>query len=425
MLVKNTDAYFDYLTGLYNRLYLFENFSENINEFIVVFLDIDDFKYINDTYGYEIGDEFLKKFVRRLSKIVGNRGKVFSYNADKFLVLFPKENFKDIYEKVELLFQKLKEIIIVGDIEIACSISIGIYITEKDDKIDDAIKKAEIAMQEAKQKVKGQYVFYKHQIEKEKMRKANILTELKKSILRNELYILYQPILSVKGNKIQEVEALLRWNNEKLGEVSPVEFIPIAEETGFIREMGFWVIEEVCRQIKEWEKKNLDLKVAINISPNQFKDKMFFENYKYIVKNNNVKFSKIKFEITETQIFKTEEKTVENLLEIMKLGTKISLDDFGAGYSSMKNMILIPCSEIKIDKIFIDYITKDTKIQNLIASIIHTAHRLGYDVIAEGVEYKEQYDKLLEYDCEKIQGYFISRPIGEKDIIKFIKRRSS
>lgn len=224
----------------------------------------------------------------------------------------------------------------------------------------------------------------------------------------------------MERKKIEEVEALMRWNHEELGEISPAEFIPIAEEMVIIRELGYWLIKKVLRQIKEWNKEGLNLKVAINISPQQVAEKDFLKKMKETINKEDIDFRQIKLEITETQIFKLDEQRLKDLTELINLGVDIALDDFGEGYSSIKSLVFLPITEVKIDKIFIDYIHQDKKIQKLISSIIYAVHELGYKVIAEGVEYKEQFDKLLEYGCDKIQGFYISKPINEKDIVEFV-----
>lgn len=422
MKAGNELHYFDRVTGLPNRQYLYKYFSKNISEFVVILLDIDDFKYANGTFGHRFGDKYLKAFSIKLSKMLGGNGNVFFHNGDEFLIFLPKLDLEMIDNEIELLFKKLQDSFKVEGREIYNSVSMGVYITRENDSIDDAIRKAEAAMYVAKRRGKGQYKYFNENIEKDIMKKIIMINELRKAITRNELYLLYQPILNIKENKVLEVEALLRWKNKELGEVSPVDFIPIAEETGLIREIGYWIIKKVCKQVKKWEKKNMDLKVAINISPNQFDDKDFFYNIKNIITNEGVDFNKIKFEITETQILKLEKRNMRNLIELTKLGTSISLDDFGVGYSSLKNLAFFPVSELKIDKSFIDYININEKIEKLIYSIIFVAYKMGYKVTAEGVESKEQLDKLLKYGCDKIQGYYIGKPMRENDIVEFVCR---
>ncbi|QIB27100.1 putative bifunctional diguanylate cyclase/phosphodiesterase [Caloranaerobacter azorensis] len=422
MKLRSRLHYFDRITGLPNRQYLYKYFSKNISEFIVILLDIDDFKYANGTFGHKFGDKYLKAFSIKISKILGEEGDVFFHNGDEFLIFLPKLGLEMIDSRIESLFKKLQDSFKVEGREIYNSVSMGVYITKENDSIDDAIRKAEAAMYIAKRKGKGHYRYFDENVEKDAMKKIIMVNELRKAITRNELYLLYQPILDIKENKILEVEALLRWKNGELGEVSPVDFIPIAEETGLIREIGYWVIRKACNQIKKWENENVNLKVAINISPNQFDDKDFFYNVKNIVTREKVDFSKIKFEITETQILKLEKRNMKRLMELTKMGAVISLDDFGVGYSSLKNLVFFPVSELKIDKSFIDNININKKIEKLISSILFMAYKMGYKVTAEGVERKEQLDKLLEYGCDKIQGYYIGKPMIESDIIEILQR---
>lgn len=412
--------YYDHTTRLSNRRYFLRFFESKIDEFVIVLLDIDDFQYMNNIYGYKYSDRFLRKFSNRLNNLVGKSGNVFICDSNQFLIVMPKINLKIINNKIKLLQKKLKEILIIDDKEIACSVSMGIYITGKGDSVIDALRKAEVALHEAKLKGKGQYKYFNKKIEEKVLRKAAIINEIKKSIIGDELYLLYQPILDLKEKRITEVEALIRWRSKELRCVSPSEFIPVAEEIGFIREIGYWVINKVCKQIKEWNNQNIYIKVAINISPNQFEDKRLLKNIKRIFKNKDIEFNQVKFEITETQMFESKKENIKHLKKLVKMGAIISLDDFGTGYSSNKNMAILPISEIKIDKCFIDNLKDDKKEQVLVKSAIVTAHELGYTVVAEGVEKKEQFDKLIELGCDKIQGFYIGKPMNENDIIDFL-----
>lgn len=398
-------------------------FIENIEEYVVVFLEIDNIRYINDTFGHSIGDKFLSMFGNRLSQIVGEEGIVFKYNDGEFVILLHKNEKELIDKKIQFILNKSNKVFKEVDYEILPTASIGVYTPNSNDKIDDTIKKAYIAMYQGKTEGKGNYKHFTDSIEEKIKRKTLLTKELTKSIERNYegLYLIYQPIYNVVKKKIEEVEALMRWKNQELGEISPAEFIPIAEETRIIRGLGYWLIKKVLRQIKEWNKEGLNLKVAINISPQQVAEKDFLKKIKETIHEEDIDFRQIKLEITETQILKLDEQRFKDLIELINLGVDIALDDFGEGYSSIKSLVFSPITEVKIDKIFIHDIHQDEKIQKLISSIIYTVHRLGYKVIAEGVEYKEQFDKLLEYGCDKIQGYYIERPIDEKKIVEFIK----
>lgn len=398
-------------------------FIENIEEYVVVFLDIDNIRYINDTFGHSIGDKFLSMFGNRLSQIVGEEGIVFKYNDGEFVILFHKNEKELIDKKIQFILNESNKVFKEEDYEILSTASIGVYTPNSNDKIDDIIKKAYIAMYQGKTEGKGNYKHFTNSIEEKIKRKTLLTKELTKSIERNYegLYLIYQPIYNVVEKKIDEAEALMRWKNQELGEISPAEFIPIAEEMGLIRKLGYWLIKKVLRQIKEWNKEGLNLKIAINISPQQVAEKDFLKKIKETIHEEDIDFRQIKLEITETQILKLDEQRFKDLTELINLGVDIALDDFGEGYSSIKSLVFSPITEVKIDKIFIDYIHQDEKIQKLISSIIYTVHGLGYKVIAEGVEYKEQFDKLLEYGCDKIQGYYIERPIDEKKIVEFIK----
>ncbi|EOD01736.1 diguanylate cyclase domain-containing protein [Caldisalinibacter kiritimatiensis] len=294
MFQKSNYFYFDYLTGLPNRQYLYDKFSDKIKDFVIVFLDIDNFKYINDTFGFKFGDKFLMMFSNRLSKVTEHHGKLFIYNGDKFILLLPNSDTNTINKTIKLILKELQGVFEVEDHEVVVSVSSGVYIPENNEKIDDVVRKTVIAMYEAKRNGKGQFQYYNEELDKQIKRKSIIASELAKAVKNQEFYIFYQPIFNIKEKNMVEVEALMRWRNDKLGEVSPAEFIPIAEETGLINKLGYWIIQNVCKQIKTWNKLGLNFKVAINISPKQLHEKSFVKKLKKLIAKENINFSQLR-----------------------------------------------------------------------------------------------------------------------------------
>jgi diguanylate cyclase (GGDEF)-like protein len=403
--------------------YLTDQYVNNIEKYIIAYLDIDNFRYINDSFGHSFGDKLIGMYGERLRKAMGENGMVYKSNCDEFIILFHKQQKKYLDEKVKSILSKMSQRFMVNHDQINLTTSMGVYIPKENDSIEDAIRKAYIALHEAKEKEKGSYTYFTGSAEEKLIRKILIATELQKSIERNceGLSIVYQPILNIKEKKVEEVEALLRWNHKELGNISPAEFIPVAEETGIIRKLGYWLIEKILRQIAAWNREGLNVKVAINISPKQIEEVDFLRNIKMMIKNEEIDYRQIKFEITETQIFQLAKENLQDLTELVKSGVDIVLDDFGVGYSSIKNLVFFPIKEMKIDKCFIDFIDRDEKVQKWVSLFISYAHMVGNKVVAEGVERKEQFEKLKEYGCDKIQGYYFARPIHEKEIVKLVK----
>jgi diguanylate cyclase (GGDEF)-like protein len=403
------------------KRYLTDQYVKNISTYIIGFLDIDNFRYINDTFGHSFGDKLIGLYGERLHKTVGEKGIVYKFNCDEFIVLFHKE--KKGYIDVKSILNQMNQLFTVDNYQINLSASMGVYIPGENDSIENAIRKAYIALHEAKEKDKGSYKYFTGSTEAKIKRRIWITTELQKSIERDceGLSIVYQPIFNIKENKVEEVEALLRWNHKELGNISPAEFIPVAEETGTIRKLGYWLIERILRQITEWKQEGINVKVAINISPKQIEEIDFLRKIKMMIQNAEIDYRQIKFEITETQIFKLAKENFYDLTDIVKSGVDMVLDDFGVGYSSIKNLVFFPIKEMKIDKCFIDFIDQDEKVQKWVSLLISYAHMVGNKVVAEGVERKEQFDKLKEYGCDKIQGYYFARPMSETDIVKLVK----
>jgi len=399
--------------------------QKNIEKYFFAILNIDNFRYINDNFGHSVGDKFLINYGEKLVKIIGDMGLVYKFNGDEFILLLEKSKLKSVDSIIKKIHKELNEIFYIDGYEIIMTSSIGIYEPHAGESIENSIRKAFIALYQAKEKGCNQYACYTQETEEEIKRKSLLIIELRKNLQNKnfkEFYIVYQPIYSIEKNQIEEVEALIRWENPLLGSIPPSEFIPVAEETGIIRELGYWLIDEVIKHIKQWQKEGINLRVAINLSPKQVEEKEFLNKIKNILKKEKIEYKKVKFEITETQILSLNKENQKILEEFIKLGTDIAIDDFGEGYSSIKNIVFFPINAIKIDKSLVDFVHKDTKIQLLISSFISFAHQIGYQVTAEGVENKEQFDRLIKYGCDKIQGYYIKEPVNEIGLVNFIKK---
>lgn len=272
-------------------------------------------------------------------------------------------------------------------------------------------------MYKAKQSGKNKYSIYSKTISEEINKKIVIEQCLKDAITNNELHIHYQPQYDLKSGKIDFVEALLRWDSPVLGKVSPLTFIPIAEQTGLINEIGEWVNNTVCKQLREWIDKGLQIRgVAINISTIQLENNNFYDNLLKSIEDNNISPKSIEIEITENVVMNNIEDKVKLFAKLKEKGFNIALDDFGTGYSSLNYLKMLPISTLKIDKSFIDNMCVDCTEQEIIESIIRLATTLGVKVVVEGVETEEQYNILKTIGCDSIQGYFFYRPMLSEDI---------
>ncbi|MBU3144937.1 GGDEF domain-containing phosphodiesterase [Clostridium sp. CF012] len=329
---------------------------------------------------------------------------------------------KDIILKCDKLIEIFKKTFEIGERHVYTSASMGITIFPSDsDDINTLLINADAAMYKSKETGKNKYCFFDEKISNELIRKNEIERYLRQAIKENEFEIHYQPQIDTHRKTIIGLEALLRWNSKKIGSVSPYEFIPIAEETGLINDIGEWVIKNICKQIKLWEfNLKIHMNVSVNVSPVQLQDDKFVEKIKQIVSGKDIDPRLIEIEITETSLMNNIENGVDILQELKSHGFKIALDDFGTGYSSLKYLKTLPIDNLKIDKSFVDNITINKRDEEMLKGIVQLAHKMDLNVIVEGVETKEQYELLKNMKVSFIQGYYFSRPLPAKEIEKII-----
>lgn len=422
-------SYFDSLTGLPNRVmflkdlkFAIEKWTSDNKKGALIYFDIDDFKLINDTYGQDYGDMILVTFSQLLEATVKKVAKTYRLSSDEFILLINGISDKNEVDKI------CKEIIRlcqypfeVKNSQIYITTSIGISIFP-DDTLNEfeLYKYADLAVHESKLKGKSSITHFKKLFADKYFRKLIIEQELKNAIENNELYIVYQPQVNSKFNKAIGFEALLRWKSERLGNVSPSEFIPIAESYGIIVKIGEWVIENVCHNISRLNNLGYNIgRISINISPIQLRQKGFINRLLSICERNNVNPSLIEIEITENTLIDINNYKSEVLNSAIKRGFRIAVDDFGVGYSSLTYLSVLPISTLKIDKSFVDNIGNHND-RSIVKCIIELCKSLNYNIVAEGVEKKEQLDILNEFGCEVIQGYYYSKPLEENDMEGFI-----
>ncbi|MFE8703516.1 putative bifunctional diguanylate cyclase/phosphodiesterase [Cytobacillus sp. FJAT-54145] len=414
-------AFHDQLTGLFNRRALLNDLEEKIkrNEnkepFALLSIDLDRFKYLNDTLGHLAGDQILIKVGERLTEDRKQNFKVYRQGGDEFIILL-EGNRRDATRLAQDILSKFSKSFYLHSDEYYISPSIGISTYPSDGKNAEAlIKNADEALYRVKEKGKAHFQFYRTEMKSLFTNVVSLETQLRKALDRNELILYYQPQVELQTGKITSFEALLRWNSSEYGMVSPADFIPLAEDTGLIIPIGNWVIETACKQIRDWNKQEGNkIKVAINISPKQFQYSLV-ETIKMALEKYKIQPSLLEIEITEGAMHDTSE-TAPILKGLKELGVAISIDDFGTGYSSLNYIKQFPIDVLKIDQSFIRDVHNNEKDAAITTTIIHLANSLGMEVIAEGIETKEQADFLINSKCFKGQGYFYSRPISAEEL---------
>lgn len=420
-------AYYDVLTGLYNRNY----FVRLVGEFIrkateenttvaVIFLDIDDFRRINDGMGIIAGDELVQLFGQFLSDLIGDNVVVSHFNSDVFCI--------GIYEpcgarSVETINKIIKERLqhpfkLSGGQEILITVSAGVAeFPEAASGTLELINCAEIVMFKAKNIGKDNVMYYDGTILDEFIRNVTIENKLKDAVYQQNFTMYYQPQFRTTDKRLRGVEALIRWKDDNGKMVSPAVFIPIAEKNGAIVTIGTWVIEESLHAFAEWKRKYCyPMVMSLNISAIQYKQPDFIEKVLHLMDKYDVSPSEIELEITESVLIDDFAEVTRKLVLLRDIGIKISLDDFGTGYSSLSYLKGLPIDTLKIDKSFIDTVVTDENTRIITESIIYMVKKLGFETIAEGVETEEQYHYLNEINCDNIQGFFLGKPMPSEKI---------
>lgn len=411
--------YYDNITGIQNKKMFIEKFKQLINnssnksKLGIIFFDIDNFKNINDSYGHEVGDEILLRLCKRIENILDGRHTFARFGGDEFIIAFSNViNQIEIKDFLDELLLKVRKPFYVNSRKIYCSISVGVSIYPNDsNRLDILLKTADMAMHTAKEEGKNRYKFFDINILNILKRQSEIEKALRTAIENNEIFMVFQPKISIKDEKVNGFEALVRWVNDELGFISPAEFIPIAESSGLIIDLGKYIIEESFKKCKElYFSTKSKFHIAINISDIQLREEGFISFISEMLEKYNIPPEFIEFEITEGVIMKSVVKNIELLIGLKRLGVSIALDDFGTGYSSLSYLKRLPIDVLKIDKSFVDGIGVDEKSEYIAESIIKLSHSLNLKVVAEGVETKEQLGYLDKMKCDVAQGYYFSKP---------------
>lgn len=425
-------AFYDKLTGLPNNALFTEILSsemflakEKNKKLAVLFMDLDNFKYINDTLGHNVGDDILISVSRKLKESLNNTAIVARRGGDEFIFLLTNVKDKKAVESfMSKMINNFKNPIMVNSFEILLSCSIGATIFPDDgEDIQLIYKNADAALYNSKGSGKRTYSFYTKEMN-EKIREKLLLEDsLPKSINNKNFIIHYQPQVEIKSRKLIGLEALIRWNHPTLGMVSPLRFIPIAEETGLIIPLGEWIIYTACLQIKSWIDKGYPpIKMSINLSVRQLASENIVERIKDIILKTGIDPTYIEFEITESGIIKNFDYTINILNRLKELGVSIALDDFGTGYSSLIYLTKFPIDTLKIDKSFVDDIATNSNNQYIAKAIIDLAKNMNLKLIVEGIENEAQLEFFLKNNCDIAQGYLFSKPLPQDEILKILTR---
>ncbi len=420
-------AFHDLLTGLPNRFQLLERLDHAMklaqrqeSKVAVLFLDLDRFKYVNDSLGHHIGDELLQVVALRVMATLRKPDTLARLGGDEFVILLESVADDNSPGKVaQQIIDVLQQPLEVSGYRLNISASIGIAVYPDDcTDIHALIKNADNAMYQAKARGRNTFRYYTQSLSEESERRLKTESALREALQQNQFSLVFQPIVDLKSLEVSHAEALLRWHHPELGMVSPEYFIPIAEENGLIHEIGLWVFEHACQVYKHWLSEGLALNsIAINVSSVQFNKGDLAQRFQAILEREGLDARSVEIEITERYLMDQTEQTLIHLDALKKAGHLISVDDFGVGYSSMSYMKRLPLDIIKIDRSFISDIPIDINDKQISTAIIALSHNLGYRVVAEGVENEAQLSFLEKTRCDFAQGYFFSKPVPEEQFI--------
>lgn len=423
-------AYLDYLTELPNRTAFTEYLEYTLSTLkkghilSVMYIDLDNFKVINDTLGHSYGDELLIDCAERLKQAIDKNDYLARFGGDEFIIL--SENIINMWEyeeKIQTIQKVFAQPFVLALKEFFVTASIGVAIAPKDsDNAQSLVRNVDVALYQAKNLGKNTVSFYEASLNEKILSKMETQSELHTAIKNDEFELYYQAQVDLEQDRIVGFEALVRWNHPTKGMITPDKFIPLAEETGMIAQIGSWVLFEACKQLKEWQDMGYqDIIISVNLSARQFKDADLVETVEAAIKQAGIRPQDLELEITETIALDDITYSIDTIQRLKEIGIKFSLDDFGTGYSSMNYLKYLPVSNLKIDKSFIDTIMEDRNDKAIVSAIITLARTLELDVIAEGVENKEQLSFLREAQCNIVQGYLYSSPVSKDDADSLLK----
>jgi diguanylate cyclase (GGDEF)-like protein/PAS domain S-box-containing protein len=425
-------AYFDPLTGLPNREMFFDRFVQALalavreqRKLCLVFLDLDNFKEVNDSHGHDIGDRLLCEVAQRLAGTMRDSDTLARFGGDEFVLLLTTVTNQDspalAAQRILSVFSRPFEI---AGRQLYSSASVGLALYP-DDGIDaeSLFKCADTAMYHAKNEGKSRYHFFSEEMNLKSMRRVALEKSLRQGLEKDEFFLYYQPKWDVKSSRMLGAEVLLRWRSPEFGLVNPSEFIVLTESTGLICDLGHWVLRSACTQLKHWTMAgHRNFKVAVNISSKQLRRPDFYEMVEAIVRESGIDSSALELEFTESVIMEQAEISVNTLESLRKLGVQLSIDDFGTGYSSLNNLKNFPIDRINIDRSFVADVNLSKEAAALVEAIITMGHSLNLKVLAEGVENGDQLRYLTKLGCDEVQGYYLALPMTAADLVQKMSR---
>jgi diguanylate cyclase (GGDEF)-like protein/PAS domain S-box-containing protein len=418
------DAFHDPLTGLSNRALFIDRLKQALNRakryndylFAVLFLDLDRFKVVNDSVGHMVGDQLLIAIARKLELCLRPIDTVARLGGDEFTILLDNiQDHQDAISVAERIHHELVQPFNLDGHEIFTSASIGIalYLAPYDQP-EDLLRDADIALYRAKEMGKARHEIFDKEMHAHVLGRLQLETDLRRALRNQEFHVYYQPITSLVTGKLTGFEALIRWQHPERGLVSPVEFIPIAEETGLIVPIGQWILQEACATMQVWQKQFphlAPLTISVNLSGKQLREQDLIEQIDQVLAETHLDGHSLKLEITESILMDNAETVTEMLLQLRKRHIQLSIDDFGTGYSSLSYLHRFPVNTLKIDRSFVSRMNQDDENSKIVRAIVSLAHTLKMDVIAEGVETRSQLHQLQSLECEQGQGYLFSKPL--------------
>ena len=427
-------AYFDSLTGLANRVLLRDRVQHDLSlarrhntALSLLFIDLDHFKHINDSLGHQVGDQLLIQVAQRIKSLLREQDTVARMGGDEFVVLLPETKSGGAAHTAEVVLQALSKPYEIGAQELTVTPSIGIAMYPEDGQDFEGLYRcADTAMYRAKQEGRGRHAFFTREMQAQAVRRLHLENALRRAIDGGEFTLYYQPQIALQTERLVGVEALLRWTHPELGQVSPAEFIPVAEYTGQIVPIGQWVLQEACRQMRQWQLQGLPaVVIAVNMSAVQFRQSDLVGQITRTLDSTGLAPELLELELTESAAMHDPEAAVATIGRLHALGVRLSIDDFGTGYSSLSHLKRFQLHKLKIDQSFVRDLTDDQDDARIVETIIQMARSLGLSTVAEGVETEAQRAFLQQRGCDELQGYLLARPLPANDLESWWRERLS
>lgn len=423
-------AYFDELTGLANRNHFHQHLIEQIKhatrnqtQLGILYIDLDGFKEINDSLGHDKGDLYLKEISKRLKGLIRDEDFIARLGGDEFcVVLGDITDGAAIAQTAERCLQLKNETLFIDNQAIIPQMSIGIAVSPQDGAdVDNLLRASDAAMYSAKRRGKNCYAFYDRQMTEDAMLRLELESDLQKALVNNEFKLQYQPKVSLNDGQVIGVEALIRWHHADRGLIPPDRFIDTAERIGLINEIGEWVLETACNQLRQWKSQGLELGMAVNVSSSHFSSENFVSKVKQVSAQFNIQRGELEIEITES-MSRDPSMHIRVCHELNLQGVRVAIDDFGTGYSSLSVIKQLEVDTLKVDRAFIKHLPEDKSSAMMVTAIINMAKGLDLDVVAEGVETVEQVSYLKNQGCPHAQGYYFSRPVDAEQIPHLVNK---